>query len=153
MVKIVSEDGLTLVELLIAIAIFGLIAAGAAALLSVTFGAQAQGDARSNLFQEGLVIMERMTAEIRTTTLLHIPNAHQPVRTLVALSANVNQDGDNYFDDPMFPRIDEDHGGQYFSSGKGISGLDDNGNGAVDDTSYSADDDEDGDYLDIDDDL
>jgi len=142
--KIMAQEGLTLVELLMAITIFGLIAAGATALLSATFGAQAQGEARSNLYQEGLVIMERLTGEIKTTTLLHIPNAHQPTRTIVALSANFNEDGDNYFDDPLFPRIDEDNNGQFFTTGKGIPGLDDNGNTLVDEVLSPSDDDEDG---------
>ena len=62
--RMFAEEGLTLVELLMAIAIFGLIAAGASTLLSASLGAQAQGETRYKLYQEGLIIMERLTSEV-----------------------------------------------------------------------------------------
>ena len=139
-----NEKGLTLVELLMAIAIFGLIAAGATTLLSATLNAQAQGEARYKLYQEGLLIMERLTSEVKTTTLLHIPNNHTPTRTILAFSANINEDGDNYFDDALFPRIDEDPSYRFFLAGYGVPNLDDNGNGTADDGASVGDDDEDG---------
>lgn len=142
--RIMTEEGLTLVELLMAIAIFGLIAAGATSLLSATLGAQAQGEANYKLYQEGLIIMERMTSEVKTTTLMHIPNNHTPTRIILAFSANINEDGDNYFDDPLFPRIDEDAGDQLFGDGFGIPGIDDDGDGTVDNGAAKDDDDEDG---------
>ena len=141
---IMNEKGLTLVELLMAIAIFGLIAAGATTLLSASLGAQAQGEARYKLYQEGLIIMERLTSEVKTTTLLHIPNNQTPTRTILAFSDNTNEDGDNYFGDPLFPRIDEDNDGQFFTPGGGIPGLDDDGDGLVDEGIGAGDDDEDG---------
>ena len=144
--KIMAEKGLTLVELLMAIAIFGLIAAGATTLLSATLGAQAQGEANYKLYQEGLIIMERLAGEVKTTTLLHIPNNHTPVRTILALSSNVNEDGDSYFDDDLFPRIDEDGTNPIFTTGYGIPGFDDNGNGTADDCLNKRDDDEDNVY-------
>ena len=142
--RMFAEEGLTLVELLMAIAIFGLIATGATTLLSASLGAQAQGEARYKLYQEGLIIMERLTGEVKTTTLLHIPNNHTPTRTILAFSANINEDSDYYFNDPLFPRIDEDGNDQLFVDGYGIPGLDDNGNGTVDDGAAKDDDDEDG---------
>ena len=142
--RIMAEKGLTLVELLMAIAIFGLIATGATTLLSASLGAQAQGEANYKLYQEGLIIMERLTGEVKTTTLLHIPNNHTPIRTILAFSANINEDNDDYFDDPLFPRIDEDNDDQLFVEGFGITGLDDDGNGTVDDGASKDDDDEDG---------
>ena len=148
--RIMAEEGLTLVELLMAIAIFGLIAAGATTLLSASLGAQAQGEARYKLYQEGLIIMERLTNEVKTTTLLHIPNHYPPPpatplpRTILALSANINEDSDNYFNDPLFPRIDEDSNGKFFTPGGGIPGLDDDGDGLVDNGIGPGDDDEDG---------
>ena len=142
--RIMTEEGLTLGELLMAIAIFGLIAAGATTLLSASLGAQAQGEASYKLYQEGLIIMERLTSEVKTTTLLHIPNNHTPTRTILAFSANINEDGDDYFFDPLFPRIDEDNDDQLFVNGFGITGLDDDGNGTVDDGAAKDDDDEDG---------
>ncbi len=142
--RIFAEEGLTLVELLMAIAIFGLIAAGATTLLSATLGAQAQGEASYKLYQEGLIIMERLTGEVKTTTLMHIPNNQTPTRTILAFSANVNEDGDDYFSDPLFPRIDEDPDDNLFTDGYGIPGLDDDGDGTVDDGAAKNDDDEDG---------
>ncbi len=142
--RMFAEEGLTLVELLMAIAIFGLIAAGATSLLSASLTAQTQGETRYKLYQEGLIIMERLTSEVKTTTLMHIPNAHAPTRTILAFSANVNEDNDNYFNDPLFPRIDEDSDDALFFDGFGIPGLDDNGNGVVDDGFAKNDDDEDG---------
>ena len=142
--KMFTEEGLTLVELLMAIAIFGLIATGATTLLSASLGAQAQGEANYKLYQEGLIIMERLTSEVKTTTLLHIPNNHTPTRTILAFSSNVNEDSDNYFNDPLFPRIDEDGADQIFDNGYGIPGLDDNGDGTIDNGAAKDDEDEDG---------
>ena len=142
--KMFTEEGLTLVELLMAIAIFGLIAAGATTLLSASLGAQAQGETSYKLYQEGLIIMERLTGEVKTTTLLHIPNNQTPTRTILAFSDNTNEDGDNYFGDALFPRFDEDTDNQLFDDGFGIPGLDDDGNGTVDDGFAKDDEDEDG---------
>ncbi len=148
--KIFAEEGLTLVELLMAIAIFGLIATGATTLLSASLGAQAQGEASYKLYQEGLIIMERLTNEVKTTTLLHIPNHYPPPpatpepRTILAFSDNTNEDGDDYFGDPLFPRFDEDPDDDFFSDGYGIPGLDDDGDGNVDDGAAKDDEDEDG---------
>ena len=141
---IMNEKGLTLVELLMAIAIFGLIAAGATTLLSASLGAQAQGEARYKLYQEGLIIMERLTSEVKTTTLLHIPNNQTPTRTILAFSDNTNEDGDSYFGDALFPRFDEDADGHLFDDGFGIPGLDDDGDGTIDDGAAKDDEDEDG---------
>ncbi len=142
--KYTDESGLTLVELLMAIAIFGLIAVAATALLSQALDANTDGDARYGLYREGLLIMERMTGEARRSTYLLIPNAHKPNRDILALSGNVNEDDDYYFSDPLFPRIDEDPGKQMTDDGKsGIIGLDDNGNGSTDEYNMN-DDDEDG---------
>ena len=135
-----------MVELLMAIAIFGLIAAGATSLLSASLGIQAQGEANYKLYQEGLIIMERLTSEVKTTTLLHIPNNHTPTRDILALSSNVNDDSDHYFNDTLFPRIDEDGTNPTFTTGCGIPGLDDNGNGEPDDCLNKRDEDEDNIY-------
>lgn len=141
----VGQKGLTLIELLIAIAIFGLIAAAAAALLSASLNANTQGDSRYGLYREGLMIMERMTGEVRRCTFLLIPNAHNDVRDILAFSGFVNEDNDFYFDDdPLFPRIDEDPKKQMTDDGKsGIEGVDDDGDGQVDESGQD-DDDEDG---------
>ena len=147
--RIMAQEGLTLVELLMAIAIFGLIAAGASTLLSASLEIQDQGEASYKLYQEGLIIMERLTSEVKTTTLLHIPNAHPNKqafpRDILAFSANTNDDSDNYFNDDLFPRIDEDPDNILFTDGYGIPGLDDDGDGSIDEIGTGKDDtDEDG---------
>ncbi len=142
--KYTDENGLTLVELLMAIAIFGLIAAAATTLLSQSLNANTDGDARYGLYREGLLIMERMTGEARRSTFLLIPNAHTATRDILAISGNVNEDNDYYFGDPLFPRIDEDPKKQMTDDAKsGIIGLDDDGDGSTDEGDKD-DDDEDG---------
>lgn len=142
--KYTDENGLTLVELLMAIAIFGLIAAAATALLSQSLDANTGGNARYGLYREGLLIMERMTGEARRSTFLLIPNAHTATRDILAISVNVNEDNDYYFGDPLFPRIDEDPKKQMTDDDKsGIIGLDDDGDGFTDEGDRN-DDDEDG---------
>lgn len=142
--RMFAEEGLTLVELLMAIAIFGLIAAAASALLSQALDANTDGDARYGLYREGLLIMERMTGEARRSTFLLIPNAHKTNRDILAISGSVNEDDDYYFGDPLFPRIDEDLKKQMTDDGKsGIIGRDDDGDGSTDEGDFN-DDDEDG---------
>ena len=127
-----NQKGFSLVELLVAIAIFGIIAAGTGALLSATLTGHDSGNARYGLYQEGLMIMERMTDEVRRCTFLLIPNNHD------------NDDGDNYFNDALFPRIDEDPGADMNSDNKaGIVSVDDDGDGVTDE-GVSTDNDEDG---------
>jgi prepilin-type N-terminal cleavage/methylation domain-containing protein len=138
-----NDRGLTLIELLMAVAIFGFMAAGATALLSVSLGANTQGDSRYGLYREGLMIMERLTNGVRTCTHLFIPNAYAKTRNILAFSGLVNEDNDFYFDDPLFPRVDEDPSSKMTSGdGFGILGYDDDGDGFVDED-LAANDDED----------
>jgi len=138
-----GEKGLTLVELLVTLGIMGVIAAVAVPLLSGSLEAHSQGTARARLYQEGLMLMERMTAGARKTTYLQVPNNHSPSRNVLAVASRVNEDNDFYFGDPLFPRVDEDYGDTFALAGKGIAGFDDNGDGNTDGAGFS-DDDEDG---------
>jgi prepilin-type N-terminal cleavage/methylation domain-containing protein len=139
-----GQKGLTLIELLVALAILALIAGAASALLDSALHAQGQGEARSALNQEGLTAMERMVRKVQLSTYVLIPNAHKSTRTILALSGFVNNDNDYYFGDPLFPRIDEDpQGDMNKDSSPGIKGIDDNGDGMVDNAA-TGDDDEDG---------
>jgi prepilin-type N-terminal cleavage/methylation domain-containing protein len=140
-----GEKGLTLVELLVTIAIMAIIAVAAMPLLSTCLEAHSQGTARSGLYQEGLLAMERMTNGVRRCTFLLIPNAHNTTRDILAFSGMINDDDDYYFDDPLFPRIDEDLDSEMVDDGQdGISGIDDDGDGLTDESFSSEDDDEDG---------
>ena len=87
-----GEEGLTLVELLLSLAVMGIIAAATMPLLSASLEVDAKASARSELYQEGLRAMERMTKGVRKSTYLLIPNAHNPVRHLyVDFTAGANQ--------------------------------------------------------------
>jgi len=140
-----NEKGLTLVELLVSITILGIIGAAAIPLLSTALDANSQGEARSKLYQEGLMAMERMTSGIRRCTFLLIPNAHNTTRDILAISGVINDDGDYYFNDPLFPKIDEDMNQDMNEDGdNGINGIDDDGDGFIDEGFGFEDDDEDG---------
>ncbi|HUT23239.1 MAG TPA: prepilin-type N-terminal cleavage/methylation domain-containing protein, partial [Sumerlaeia bacterium] len=136
--------GLTLVELLIGAVILALVSLTAAALLHTCLQAHAYGSRKSALYREGVLAMERMTSGVRNCTFLLIPNAHSPSRNVLAFSGSVNDDNDFYFNDPRFPRIDEDLDKDMTKDDKpGIEGDDDDGDGAVDEGDKE-DDDEDG---------
>jgi prepilin-type N-terminal cleavage/methylation domain-containing protein len=139
------HQGLTLVELLIAASITGLISVAAAAVLSTCLQAHAYAAGKSALFREGLIAMERMTQGVRISTFLLIPNNRRPARNILAFSGAVNDDNDSYFNDLLYPRIDEDTGADMNADGApGIKGVDDNGGGLVDNGAGPEDDDEDG---------
>lgn len=138
-----NEKGLTLVELLVTITIMGIIATAAIPLLSTCLEAYSQGNARSGLYREGLLAMERMTAGVRKTTIVVVPNGHKPSRDILAFSRLVNSDNDFYLGDPLFPRIDEDVHDVFLSGGYGIKGVDEDGDGLFDEGDIK-DDDEDG---------
>ena len=142
----INEKGLTLVELLVAITIMGIIATAAIPLLSTCLDVHSQGNARSRLYQEGLLAMERMTSGVRRCTFLLIPNAHNTTRDILAFSGFVNDDDDYYFNDPLFPKYDEDLNYDMNEDMEpGIRGYDDDGDGAIDEGFFNqGDDDEDG---------
>ena len=143
--KIIEEKGLTLVELLMAIMILGMIAVAITTFLSSAIQAQASGNKKSALYREGLLAMERMTNGVRRCTFLLIPNANTPSRDILAFSGFINDDDDYYFDDPLFPRIDEDLDSDMVDDGNdGIMGIDDDGDGLVDEGFWGTDDDEGG---------
>jgi prepilin-type N-terminal cleavage/methylation domain-containing protein len=139
--------GLTLVELLVVITIMALIAAGLSTFLSSLLNVHNAGRRTSALQREGLMIMERLTQGLRHSTMVMIPNAHAPVRDLVAFSGAFNDDGDHFFGDPLFPRIDEDPTGDMNGDTlNGLAGIDDDGDGVTDETGsglFDKDEDED----------
>jgi hypothetical protein len=136
-----------MVELLVAVAIIGIIASATIALVSACLAVHQEGTARAQLSAEGLRAMARITESVRRSTYVGVPNARRRTRDLLVLSGFVNDDDDHYFDDPLFPRIDEDSGGDMNQDNRqGVAGVDDNGNGSADEggASLRFDDDEDG---------
>ena len=143
--KLPCEKGLSMVELLISFTIMGIIAVVATPLFSTCLDTYRGAYARSMLYHEGLLAMERMTDGVRRCTYLLIPNNHAPTRNILAISGFFNDDNDYYFDDPLFPRIDEDPGNDMNNDGySGIFNIDDDGNGVIDEKPDNGDDDEDG---------
>jgi prepilin-type N-terminal cleavage/methylation domain-containing protein len=135
-----NEKGLTLVELLVALTIMGIIVVAAMPLLSSSLEANHQGTARSELYQEGLLAMERMTGGVRKTTIVTVPNGHSPTRDILVFSRLVNSDNDFYFGDPLFPRIDEDPNDYFSWSGYGVQGVDEDDDGSFDEGNFKDDD-------------
>jgi hypothetical protein len=89
--------------------------------------------------------MEKMKEGVKRCTYLQIPNAHNPTRDILAFSGLINDDNDFYFNDSLFPRIDEDFWRDWNDDGdQGIDGYDDDGDGAIDEILGDYDDDEDG---------
>ena len=81
---------------------------------------------------------------VKTSTHLFIPNAQNTPSNILAFSGYVNEDNDYYFNDPLFPRIDEDPAKDLnLDSFSGIGTVDDDGDGSIDEND-SSDDDEDG---------
>ena len=142
--NVIGERGMSLLELLMALTIMGLIAGATVPLVSSSMNSYDKNDATSSLYQEGLIAMERMTSGVRSCTFLLIPNFPNNTRDILAFSGTYNDDGDNYFGDPLFPRIDEDPNDQMtYDNKSGIRSVDDNGDGSVDE-GFKEDDDEDG---------
>ena len=148
--KLPGEKGLSMVELLVSFTIMGIIAIVATPLFSTCLDTYRGVYARSMLYHEGLLAMERMTDGVRRCTYLLIPNGHMSTRNILAFSGSVNEDSDFYFGDPLFPRIDEDPEDDMDmgpAPACGIADIDDDGDGSIDELPESnvySDDDEDG---------
>lgn len=138
-----NEKGFTLVEMILAVTIMGIIAGATMPLLSAILNAHASVSARSSLYQEGMLIMERITSGLRKTTVVAVPNGHSTTRDILAFSRLVNSDNDFYFGDPLLPRIDEDPDNYYSVGSYGIKGVDEDDDGQVDEGDVR-DEDEDG---------
>lgn len=146
--KRLQNAGFTLVELLVVITILAMISVGISAYLSSILEFHRNGNQTADLFREGMLAMERMTQGARRSTYVQIPNAHAPTREILAFSGSINDDNDYYFNDPLFPRIDEDLWQDTNGDNlNGIAGIDDDGDGQTDETLfglYDYDEDEDG---------
>ncbi|MBI2432722.1 MAG: hypothetical protein HYV26_07625 [Candidatus Hydrogenedentes bacterium] len=142
-IRPISFAGITLVELIISVAILSLIAAAAAALLSTALQTQAYAEQRQNLNREAFQIMTRITEGLRKTSHVMVPNSHSANRPLLIFSANINQDGDVYQSNSLFPRFDEDMDEDMTNDSlPGVATIDDNGD-LLTDLLLDTDDDED----------
>ncbi len=81
-----GNAGLTLLELLLSIAILGLVATAAHALVSPALGAREIADRRAGLHNEGVTVMDRVTQAVRRSTRVHLPNAAEKAGGVLAVS-------------------------------------------------------------------
>ena len=145
-----TPPGFSLIEVTISLGLMAMLCVALVELVDTSLDAKATADDKSALWAEGIEAMDRVTAAVRTATVVHFPNAKDPVRAEIAVSGVVDDDGDSYFADSVFPRVDEDlWADMTLDDHAGIEGYDDDGDGFVDELPLNLlmgpqDDDEDG---------
>ncbi len=139
-----SEQGLSLVEVLLALAISAVLIAALGAVVGPTLTAWEVAQRDNQLTREARFAVDRMTAAVSGTSYLVIPRADDPntaysesVRDVlaVALDPTWDRDRDGFADadNDKDGRIDEDWGRDNNDDGQaGISGIDDDGDGTID---------------------
>ncbi|MEH6503308.1 MAG: prepilin-type N-terminal cleavage/methylation domain-containing protein [Cycloclasticus sp.] len=164
------QTGLSLIELLVAVAIAGLIIAGMQGLIVMALDAEDDTRARNDGLQQARFAMQTMVNAVAGTQRLMIPLGENPatawsesVRDVLAvtLDPTIDRNNDGWADannDKDYldinnngvrdigerERIDEDVSHDMTNDGvSGIIGIDDNNNGEVDESNVN-DDDEDG---------
>jgi hypothetical protein len=136
-----SESAFTLVELVLTLALTSLIVTATVGLLRISLRAETAYDEENALQQEGLLAMEKMSAGVKKSVFLLIPNSARPTRGVLAYSDLTNADNDFYFDDSAFPRIAEDAPGDITADGfAGIKGFDYDGDGTLNEGNADNDD-------------
>ncbi len=150
-----SEQGLSLVELLLALAISAVLIAALGGVVGPTLNAWELAQRDNQLTREARFAVDRMTAAVRGTTHLLVPRADDPntaysesLRDVLALALDptLDRDGNGFADadNDQDGRINEDWGFDNNDDGEpGIAGIDDDGDGATDEGSQD-DNDEDG---------
>ena len=139
-----SAAGFTLVEVVIATAILALLAVGLTRMLQSHIRVTEAKESGLETYREGRAAMARMTRDVRVCTQLLIPNGYGTTRDILAVAGFHNDDDDYYFNDPLFPRVDEDPKKDIGDDGQpGIKGYDDDGDGWIDTSGDKEDDDED----------
>ena len=149
-----ADAGMTLIELLLALAIGTLLVAGLAGMVEQSLAAWDATRERNDLTQQARFAMERMTAAVSASPVLLLPLAENPgtaysesLRDVLAtgLDPNLDRDGDGFADadNDKDGRVDEDFAADNNRGAPGISGIDDDNDGATDEGGDD-DDDEDG---------
>jgi prepilin-type N-terminal cleavage/methylation domain-containing protein len=150
-----SVRGFTLIEVLIAVVMATMIIAALGGLVGQSLHAGDVVRQRNDVAEEAAFAMERIVRSVGHSQRLLLPLAENPVTSwsesvrevlAVALDRTVDRDGDGFADadNDKDGAIDEDMPDDTNNDGQaGIAGVDDNGNGVIDDGA-TADDDEDG---------
>lgn len=160
-----TQRGLSLTELLITVAIAAVIMAGLAGVVNQTLNTEDVVRERNDLTQQARFAMQRMVAAVKGTRHLLIPLGENPatgysesIRSVLAvtLDPTIDRDRDGWADannDKDFldlnnnsvrdsgepERVDEDIGKDNTNDEMpGIIGIDDNGDGNIDDSSAAA---------------
>lgn len=144
-----SERGLTLVELLISITIISLIAVASVQLVAGSLDSWNNNRGKADLLATARLAMERMVTGVRTTTWVLLPlmisdptdpgypaSSWYP-RDILAVSGMIDNDGDGLADEDTSWDI-------CWNNRPGLSNIDDNNDGTVDNGANNRDDDEDG---------
>ncbi len=164
------QQAFTLIELLLVIAISGILIVSVMSLISPILKARQQNEGQNATLQQARFAMQQMVRTVAESPLLLVPLGENPstaysesVRDVLAMTMppTIDRDGDGWADanndkdfldknqngtrDPGEPeRIDEDLDNDRELDGKpGIIGIDDDGDGNVDEGGYQ-DNDEDG---------
>lgn len=166
-----SENGFTLIELMVAMLLAGLILAGTAGLVKNALSTDSMVDENNQLLRDARFSMQRMTHAISESHSLILPMPDKPATDwrenvreetvpasppegsslkatavlAISLSSTVDLDADGFADadNDRDGRIDEDYPADMaFDYGSGVYLIDDGGNGLVDESFSDNDDDE-----------
>jgi prepilin-type N-terminal cleavage/methylation domain-containing protein len=149
-------DGFTLVELLITLAIAGVVLVALSGVTHNVMMLWNSDRARTELLYQGNLAMDRMVTAVSHADRLLVPRADNPAtpqdeaqRPLLAVTIDplLDSDGDGFADadNDHDGRVDEDiPADNTFDYRPGIQNIDDDGDGSVDEGSALQDNDEDG---------
>jgi prepilin-type N-terminal cleavage/methylation domain-containing protein len=153
-----NRHGFTLVELLLVLAIAGVLLSAVGGLIGSALRTQTTVRERNDLTRQARFAMGRMVAAVRDTRRLMIPLAENPATAwseslrdpgvlAVTLDPTIDRDADGFADadNDKDGRIDEDLPGDNNKDfAPGIVGIDDDGDGVADEGGEPNDNDEDG---------
>jgi len=131
--------GYTLIEILIVIAILSILMAGLSKLIEINLTASRTSIRQGEIATDITYVMERIIDRTREARKVFIPTNVSPVRDMLVITANIDNDQDG--------SIDEDEGSDLGNDNEpGLAGFDDDGDGMVDEGGPGKkwDDDEDG---------
>lgn len=133
-----SEKGVTLIELLIVLLILSIIVVGLSEMLAGGLKSSRENRAKTGLIEDANYAMNRIINAARETDWVFIPGNASPVRDILAIGAMVDNDNDGIVDEDWMEDIGNDNQ-------PGLSGFDDDGDGATDEGGIARknDDDED----------
>jgi prepilin-type N-terminal cleavage/methylation domain-containing protein len=155
-VGLAGLHGFTLVELLITLAIAGIVLTALSGVINNVMMLWNSEQARNELLYQGNLAMDRMVSAVSHAERLLIPRADNPATPqdeahrdilAVTIDPHLDSDGDGFYDadNDHDGRVDEDiPADNTFDYRPGIRNIDDNGDGSVDEGMGLHDNDEDG---------